>query len=184
MLSIQDLESLGFLRSHAQLLLHGNYFVLMVKNQSKIQFGVRMNKIAQAYGISREQIAKAIFSFPPFAGLNHNRVLRQAVRIGRTFGFDKAKISEMFLAHPPMAGYSQRRNLAAVDAFRNAAKRTGVNLTSQQATQMYSKMFAKSPYPEKGSKKRETYFARQRNPKLSRLGQLVEKRLKTVRRPR
>ncbi len=217
MLSIVDLESMGFLRYHAQLLLHDNHFILMVKNQSKAQFGERMNRIAQTYAISREQITKAVFSFPqfagldhsrvvadltrvygvsreqitkavfthpPFAGLDHSRVLRQAERIGKSFGFNREKISEMLLAHPPMAGYSQRRNLAAVDAFRNAAKRTGVSLTAQQAMQMYSKMFMTSPYPEKGSKKRETYFTRQKKPKLSRLGQLVEKRLKNIRRPR
>ncbi|MBI2598258.1 MAG: hypothetical protein HYW50_03620 [Candidatus Diapherotrites archaeon] len=142
-----------------------------------------MKIITQIYGVSREQAAKAIFSFPPFAGLDHNRVLRQALRIGKSFGFNKEKISELLLAHPPMAGYSQRRNLAAIDAFRNAAKRTGVRLTAQQATQMYSKMFMKSPYPEKGSKKRETFFARHGEPKISRFGQLVEKKLRKIRKP-
>ena len=80
MLSVSDLESLGFSRSHAQLLVRNNKFVLIVKNQSKDQFGVRLNNIAKIYGVSRKQAAKVIFSFPPFAGLDHNRVVRDIVR--------------------------------------------------------------------------------------------------------
>ena len=219
MLSILDLESLGFLRSHAQLLIHGNNFVLLVKNKTKEEFGSRLDKIAIVYEVSRAQVAKAVFTHPPFAGLDHSRVfegirkvygenisraqvakavfthppfagydhsrvLRQATRVGKTFGFNRENIFQLLLEHPTMAGYSQNRNLAAVDAFRNAARRTGVNLSAREATQMYSKMFMNSPYPEKGSKKRETFFARHGEPKTSHLGQLVEKRLNKIRRPR
>ncbi len=93
MLTIPDLEEFGFLRSHAQLLIQDNEFVLRIKNLNKEQFSEQMNRIANVYGATKEQVAKAIFAFPSFAGYDHARVMAQATRVGKTVGLSQTEIT-------------------------------------------------------------------------------------------
>ncbi|MBI4043173.1 MAG: hypothetical protein HY393_00005, partial [Candidatus Diapherotrites archaeon] len=75
MLSVSDLVDLGFLRSQAGLLLDNADFILHVKSWDKNEFKSRMDAIEKVYGVSREQVVKAVFTSPQFAGLDHSRVL-------------------------------------------------------------------------------------------------------------
>lgn len=141
-----------------------------------------INDIKKTYGITTAQAKKAIITFTRFAGYNHARVLRQTVRMGRIIGLKKQEAIEAILNNPVLAGYSQRRNLASIDAFRNAVKTTGSTKTSKELFEIYQKSFAISPYPVKGSKKRETQWQRKGNRTQSKMGRVIEKRLKDTKR--
>jgi hypothetical protein len=104
--------------------------------------------------------------------------------MGRIAGLKKQQIINTILEKTSLAGYSQRRNLASIDAFRNAVARTGSKMTNQQLFELYQKFFRDSPYPVKGSKRRETWWKR-RKPETptSKMGKKIERQLRKHRHP-
>ena len=140
--------------------------------------------IQKTYEATKTQAVKAVLSYPQFASLNHSRVVRQAMRMGRIIGLNRQEIAMAILNKPVLAGYSEKRNLAAIDAFRNAVRRTGSTKTNRELFELYQKEFVKSPYPVKDSKKRETWWQRRERSTKSKMGQKIEKRLRKTKRPR
>lgn len=185
MFSVQDLVGIGFSREQAVLLLKDHYFILNWKNKSFEDFRKKMIEIQKVYSVSREKAAKAVFTHPPFAGYDHSRVLREVMRLGRVVGLKKKNIVNTILQRPVLAGYSQKRNLAVIDAIRNAANQAGIKVSAKQGLELYKKTFGKSPYPVTGSKKRETWWQRKQPATTtpSKFGQAIRRTLQRKPKP-
>ena len=212
MLAESELIEIGFSKEQAKSLLKDSDFVLVAKNKTKKDFEQRLKDAEKTYNVSREQVVRAVFSFPPFAGLDHARVLRQLVdvygvsreqvvravfshprfagydharvlrqasRLGKLIGLSKKEIIKEIFENPFLVSPSQKRNLASIDAIRNALKRSGKNVSNEQLFEWYKKHFWTTPYPVKGSKERETVLARQgKLSEPSKVGKLFERKIK------
>ena len=189
--SVEELMSLGILRANAERILNNEYFhkkgFSIEKFNKWIQNTARIysckekeilnaitrfpafagynherviKKATEVYG-NREAVKQAILKFPSFVGLNHERVLKQATTVGKLIGISRKTMMDAILKNPVLAGYSMKRNLAAVDASRNAIERIGIqNLSPEEAFAIYLKQCSRSPYPVKGRKSRETVLER------------------------
>ena len=122
MFSERDLVGVGFSPKDARKCMSSNYFVLVFKNKSLEDLKTILLDIRKVYGFSSQQVGKAIASFAPFAGLKHYRGMRQALRLGKLVGVSKEEIVMAIIEKPVLSSYSQKRNLAAIDAFRHAVE--------------------------------------------------------------
>jgi hypothetical protein len=69
-----------------------------------------LRDIARIYGVSQERAAKAVLSFPSFAGLNHERVLRNLVKRGRRYaGLTEQEVKRLIVENPFLAAYKEKR---------------------------------------------------------------------------
>lgn len=144
-----------------------------------------LRDIVTKYGVTKPEAVKAIFSYPIFAGLNHSRIIRQAERFGKLLGLEQKEILRALIETPRITGYSQKRNAAAISAFRNAVLRTGSNLTNRELFNIYKTYYGQSPYQMNGFKLGETRRAIKGNPFASPMGKAIEVRLnKEMRRKR
>jgi hypothetical protein len=137
----------------------------------------RIKEISGIYGVPEAKIREIISSFPAFAGLNHSRVMGQALSLGKLIGLKKADIIAAIFERPVLVGYSKKRNLAAIDAFRNALRDSGVQRSNKELFELYKQYYSSSPYPVEGSKKRETFWRRQKKESISAMGNKVRRRL-------
>ena len=141
----------------------------------------RVQIIQRVYGVSRKKAVRAVFSFPRFADYDHSRVLRETVRLGRIVGLSRQEVIDMIFEKPVLASYSQRRNLAAIDAFRNALSRAGKTVPRETLFEWYKKSFGQSPYPVKKSKKRESWWLRRKpDTPQSKMGKKIERRVRKL----
>ncbi|MGV8152238.1 MAG: hypothetical protein ACP5OG_04085 [Candidatus Nanoarchaeia archaeon] len=104
-MALEDLIKLGYSEQEAEkLLLDVNFHH---KTKSYNQLKDLFEDISGHYNCAINIIKNAILSFPPFAGLNHERVIKQGIEI---YGIDNEdKIKNAILKHPQFAGYDHER---------------------------------------------------------------------------
>ena len=102
---LEELVSIGFNEKEAKKLAESNGFHHRRKNGQELTD--LFNEICRVYGCTFDKVKRAILSFPPFAGLDHGRVVRQGVEV---YGADNEdKVKRAILIHPQFAGYDHRR---------------------------------------------------------------------------
>src|SRR3989344_5653567 len=100
---LEELVSIGFEREEAQKLTESNNF--HHKRKSRQELTDLFNKISGIYGCDLERIKRAILTHPPFAGYDHERVVRQGIEV---YG-DEERVKRAILTHPQFAGYDHER---------------------------------------------------------------------------
>src|SRR3989344_2525757 len=128
-------------RSEASALFENPYF--HHKGKSVAEFKELINDIANVYQWTTEAVKKAILTFPPFAGYDHERVVRRIERLGRLVGKSKEEAREVILKRPRYAGYSAKRYLAAIDIGR---KLHAQGQSPELLFRAFSAYYSKSPY--------------------------------------
>ena len=102
---LEELVSIGFGIKEAQRLAESNSFYH--KRKTRQELTDLFNKISGFYGWSFDEVKRAILSFPPFAGLDHERVVRQGIEV---YGADNEdKVKRAILTHPQFAGLDHER---------------------------------------------------------------------------
>jgi hypothetical protein len=119
---IDELQKAGFSKEEAAKLVANEHFAAHNGNQTGKSFSDRLRKAAIAYSTNIETVRKAVLSFPPFAGLDHERVVRQKSRLGGMVGLGEQEIVGILLKNPVLAGYSTRRDIAALKIGKEIAK--------------------------------------------------------------
>ena len=97
------LESFGLSENESTLLVENAYF--HHKEKTREEFQALFENIARAYSCSQAEVIKAILAFPPFAGLNHERVVREGTEVYH----DEKAVKKAILAHPQFAGLNHER---------------------------------------------------------------------------
>ena len=100
---LEELVSIGFSEEEAKILAESNGF--HHKRKSSHELTDLFNKISGIYECSFEEVKRAILNFPPFAGYDHERVVRQGIAV---YG-DEDKIKRAILNFPPFAGLDHER---------------------------------------------------------------------------
>ena len=96
MLSVSELVDLGFLRSHAQLLLRDNAFVLLVKNQTKTQ-EYRVSKAVDLIRfISSVRPFKSLKTIPYFSPFDFPNTLKMIKESKQLYAFTIFAGSELY----------------------------------------------------------------------------------------
>ncbi len=135
------LREVGFNASEAVFLANHNGF--HHKRKTREDFQGLFCKLATAYDCDVESVKKAILTHPQFAGLDHERVIRQKSRLGRLVGLTGDDVRNKILSKPSLAGYAVRRYLAAIDIGRILVKEGYDPTTIRDRFFTY---FTKSPY--------------------------------------
>ena len=100
---LEELVSIGFEIEEAQKLAASNGF--HHKNKTRQELTDLFKKISSFYGCTFDDIKKAILTQPQFAGLDHERVVRQGVEV---YG-DEDKVKKAILTFPRFAGLDHER---------------------------------------------------------------------------
>jgi len=100
---LEELVSIGFSEEEAKILAESNGF--HHKRKSSHELTDLFNKISGIYECSFEEVKRAILNFPPFAGYDHERVVRQGIAV---YG-DEDKVKRAILIHPQFAGLDHER---------------------------------------------------------------------------
>ena len=102
---LEELVSIGFGIEEAQALVRNKGF--HHKNKTRQELTDLFDEISKVYGWTFEEVKRAILSFPPFAGLDHERVVRQGIEV---YGADNEnRVKRAILTHPPFAGLDHER---------------------------------------------------------------------------
>ena len=102
---LEELVSIGFGREEARKLAESSGFHHRKKTRQELTD--LFNKISGIYNCTFDDVKKAILAFPPFAGYDHERVVRQGVEV---YGEDNEdKVKRAILAHPQFAGLDHER---------------------------------------------------------------------------
>ena len=100
-----ELISIGFEREEAEKLVESHDFHHKRKNRQELTD--LLNKISGIYDWTFDNVKKAILGFPPFAGLDHERVVREGVEV---YGANnKDRVKKAILGFPPFASYDHER---------------------------------------------------------------------------
>ncbi len=147
----EELIKAGFSESEAVKLSSDEYFSSNYKAKNAEQLKGLVEKIAGVYAVKPEKIRKAILSYPPFAGYDHERVLRQKSRLGKVVGLSEREVVDLILEKPQLAGFSTQRDIAALDvareALRELSEKRPVTLEDRQLLlKTYISVYRKSPY--------------------------------------
>lgn len=144
-----ELKESGFTQEEIAKLSADKFVQINFSNKSgaAVPISEKIRKIANVYDVPAEDIRKAILSFPPFAGLDHESKFRKLAVLGSRFGFSKGEAAEIILDKPVLAGYSIRRYRAAIDVAKEVAKNTGLELPSdREMVNIWLNLSGKSPY--------------------------------------
>ena len=133
------LQGLGLTADQAAGVLADEWF--HVRDEATLR--ERLCIIQETYGCTRQQIGEVIMKFPPFAGLDHTRVLRQATYLGRLVGLSSGQCIEQIMQNPVLASYSAKRSLAVIDIGRSLVKE-GYN--PEKMLEVYFGCCSISPY--------------------------------------
>jgi len=111
------LENLGFTKQDAEFL--GNHRSFHHKTKDETDLLAVFQKIAEIYTWELNIVKKAILKFPVFAGLNHERVIREASAV---YG-NEAGVKKAILKHPAFAGLDHGRVVREASAvYRDEAR--------------------------------------------------------------
>ena len=97
------LESFGLSEKESTLLVESAHF--HHKEKTREEFQALFERVARAYDCSQAEVVKAILAHPPFAGYDHERVVRE----GTEEYHDEKAVKKAILAHPPFAGLDHER---------------------------------------------------------------------------
>ena len=97
------LESFGLSEKESTLLTENPYF--HHKRKTREEFESLFERIARTYACSQAEIVKAILTFPPFAGYDHERVVREGTSV---YGNETA-VKKAIPTFPPFAGLNHER---------------------------------------------------------------------------
>ncbi|MDD5340808.1 MAG: hypothetical protein PHV13_06245, partial [Candidatus ainarchaeum sp.] len=97
------LQDLGYSRQDAESLAQHEYFHHKTKTREELL--EVFQKIADVYGCDLDTVKKAVLKRPPFAGYNHERVVREATAV---YG-DEEAVKKAVLGFPPFAGLDHER---------------------------------------------------------------------------
>jgi len=106
---------------------------------------------------------KAILTFPPFAGYDHERVVREKRKLGKIAGIGIKEVLDFILRSPRMAGYSKRRYLAAIDIGRHLARN---NYCQEDILPAFLAYYSTSPYVPSTRKERISHVENYEKPPL------------------
>ncbi len=159
---LEELVSIRFNEEEARKLAESNDFHHRRKTHQELTN--LFNKISVIYECSFEDVKRAILSFPPFAGYNHERVVRQKTRLGRMAALTNEETIDYLLNMPVLVGYSAKRYIAAFDIGRQL-EREGFPQDDRmlKAFFLYSK---KSPYVPDTKRKRISQISSDKEPPL------------------
>src|SRR3989344_3760839 len=102
---LEELVSIGFNKEEAQKLAESNSFHHRRKTRQELTD--LFNKISGVYDCTFDDVKRAVLSFPPFAGYDHERVVRQGIEV---YGADNEdKVKRAVLSFPQFAGYDHER---------------------------------------------------------------------------
>ena len=102
---LEELVSIGFEREEAQKLAESDHFHHRRKTKQELTY--LFSKISGFYDCTFEEVKRAVLTHPPFAGLDHERVVRQGIEV---YGADNEdKVKRAVLSFPPFAGYDHER---------------------------------------------------------------------------
>src|SRR3989344_7131505 len=161
---LEELVSIGFEREEAKKLAESNGFHHRKKTRQELTD--LFNKISGVYNCTFEDVKKAVLSFPPFAGLDHERVVRQKTRLGRIAGLSDDEVINYLLDLPVLVSYSAKRYLAALDIGRQLESE-GFPQDERMLKAFFS-YFIKSPYVPNSNRKRISQVISDKEPPLLR----------------
>ena len=119
----ETLVEAGFSEDEAERLVNNHRFAQQNSNKSAEEIKKKIETIANIYLTTETAICKSAFSFPPFAGYDHHRVLQG---IKDTYNCTAEQASKAVLSHPSFAGYDHHRALQGIkDTY---------NCTAEQAS--------------------------------------------------
>ncbi|HLC57359.1 MAG TPA: hypothetical protein VJH95_02195, partial [Candidatus Nanoarchaeia archaeon] len=102
---LNDLVSIGFGREEARRLTESSHFYHRRKTYQELTN--LFNKISEVYDWTFEEVKRAILTHPQFAGLDHERAIRQGIEV---YGADNEdKIKRAVLSFPQFAGLDHER---------------------------------------------------------------------------
>ena len=102
---LEELVAVGYTKAEAGTLAENPSFHHSKKTSQELT--ALFNKIAIIYGCPIGHIKRAVLAHPPFAGLDHQRVVREATEV---YGVDnEVKVKRAVLSHPQFAGYDHQR---------------------------------------------------------------------------
>ena len=132
----ETLVEAGFSEGEAERLVNDDRFAQRNSNKSAEEIREKIKTIARKYLTTETDIRKAVLSFPPFASLNHQRVL-QGIR--DAYNCTEENASKAVLSHPPFAGLDHQRVLQGIREAYNcteekASKQSFLILNSQAST--------------------------------------------------
>ena len=99
------LENIGFTAEQASYL--SNHDCFNHKRKNEIELTALLQGIAKVYSCDEAKVKAAVLKQPQFAGLDHQRVVDQAIVV---YGFEnEAKVKAAVLKQPQFAGYDHQR---------------------------------------------------------------------------
>ncbi|MEK6843054.1 MAG: hypothetical protein AABY04_01065 [Candidatus Micrarchaeota archaeon] len=101
----EELSKAGFNEGQIANLTSNLKFANYYKYKGAIFFIEKIKSISSTYGATDVVIRKAIASYPPFVGLDHSRVIRDATEI---YGNELA-VKKAILSHPKFSGLDHSR---------------------------------------------------------------------------
>ena len=102
---LEELVSIGFNIEKARKLAGSSNFHHRKKTRQELTD--LFNKISGVYDCTFKEVKRAILSFPPFAGYDHERVVRHGVEVYGAGNEDKVK--KAILSFPRFVGYDHER---------------------------------------------------------------------------
>jgi hypothetical protein len=100
---LEQIQAAGFSKEEAEYLAGHDYF--HHKTKTTEQLLALFHKIADVYDCEIEFVKKAVMRNPPFAGYDHERVVRGATAV---YG-DEEGVKKAVMKHPPFAGLDHER---------------------------------------------------------------------------
>lgn len=159
---VKELIVVGFSEEEAKGLAESNSFHHRRKTSRELTD--LFDEIVGIYKCPFEEVKRAVLSFPPFAGLDHERVVRQKTRLGRMAELSNKETIDYLLDLPVLASYSAKRYLAAFDIGRQLG-REGFPQNKEMLSAFLS-YFSKSPYVPGSNRMRLSQVANAREPPL------------------
>ena len=112
----ETLVNSGFSEDEAERLANNGWFMQHYSNKSAGEIKERIKTIADIHCTTEATIRKAVLLHPPFAGLDHQRVLQG---IKDAYNCTEEQASKTILSHSPFAGYDHQRVLREIkDAYK------------------------------------------------------------------
>ncbi|PIO08735.1 hypothetical protein COU59_00360, partial [Candidatus Pacearchaeota archaeon CG10_big_fil_rev_8_21_14_0_10_34_12] len=105
MVLLEELALIGFNKEEIIKLAGSDNFHYKKKTSQELRD--LFNKISKVYGCTFEEVKKAVLSSPRFTGYDHERVVRQGVKVYGAENEDRVR--KAVLSFPPFAGYDHER---------------------------------------------------------------------------
>lgn len=157
------LQQFGISKTDATTLVADPYFHHQRKTFSELENV--FSAIAAVYQWTEHDVLAAILKHPPFAGLDHARVVRQQSRVGILVHISEQQVLEQIIKNPVYASYSAKRYLAGIDIGRRLWREGYPN--EKMLQKAFLNNVSKSPYvPRTKHQRISDQFQYQQEPPL------------------